>query len=274
MPELPEVETIRNNLRRGDPNTPSLLEMKVIGALILWDRTLAVPSKAEFLARLPGQKIKALDRRGKYLIFKLSNDFLLIHLRMSGDLCLSKATEPIDSYCRLALVFEDNWRLSFLDTRKFGRVWLVENPDSILRKLGPEPLDPDFDPKDFFLALQKRKRQIKPLLLDQSFLAGLGNIYTDEALFLAKVHPLTVSNTISEEHSNELFKSIRQVLSDGIKQNGSSIDWVYRGGEHQNYFFVYDRADRPCRNCESMISRIVVGQRGTHYCPVCQPQPA
>jgi formamidopyrimidine-DNA glycosylase len=118
--------------------------------------------------------------------------------------------------------------------------------------------------------MQKRKRQIKPLLLDQSFIAGMGNIYTDEALFLSRIHPLTRADQITSAQAEQLLENIRLVLKEGIIRNGASIDWVYRGGEFQNYFRVYQRTGQPCPVCGSPIERIVVGQRGTHFCPVCQ----
>jgi formamidopyrimidine-DNA glycosylase len=139
-----------------------------------------------------------------------------------------------------------------------------------LGSLGPEPLDETFTAQDLHRALHARQRQLKPLLLDQSFLAGLGNIYTDEALHLARLHPLTVSNSVSPEQSELLWRSIRQVLQEGILRNGASIDWVYRGGDYQHFFKVYQRTGNPCYNCGTPIERLVVGQRGTHYCPHCQ----
>lgn len=271
MPELPEVETIRNKLRRGADGAPSLIGMELRGASLLWERTLDTPSPVEFLARLPGQRIEEIGRRGKYFIFRLSRDHLLIHLRMSGDLLVEKQVDPLEKTCRLALFLEDNWRLSFIDTRKFGRVWLVVDPDEVVGNLGPEPLDPDFRPADLFEGLQGRRRQLKPLLLDQHFLAGMGNIYTDEALHLSKLHPRTISNQVTREQAERLWRSIRQALGEGIQHNGASIDWVYRGGDHQNYFRVYGREGEPCYGCGGEVVRTVVGQRGTYFCPVCQP---
>ena len=139
--------------------------------------------------------------------------------------------------------------------------------------LGPEPLDADFTHIELHQKLLARRRQLKPLLLDQTFIAGLGNIYTDEALHLAGLHPLTISNTIDGPQSERLWFSIRQVLQDGIDRQGASIDWVYRGGDFQNYFRVYQRTGDPCPVCDTPIQRILVGQRGTHYCSNCQPPP-
>ena len=158
----------------------------------------------------------------------------------------------------------------FNDTRKFGRVWLLTDPQSILGRLGPEPLDEAFTAREFHTRLACRKRQLKPLLLDQTFLAGLGNIYTDEALFLAKLHPLSSSNALSQGQATRLLGTIREVLNEGILHNGASIDWVYRGGEFQNHFRVYQRTGEPCLVCGTPIERILVGQRSSHFCPVCQ----
>jgi formamidopyrimidine-DNA glycosylase len=158
----------------------------------------------------------------------------------------------------------------FNDTRKFGRVWLVRDPNEVVGGLGPEPLSEEFTSQALYESLQSRRRQLKPLLLDQSFLAGLGNIYTDEALHRARLHPLTVSDSVNREQAQALWDAIREVLQEGLRRNGASIDWVYRGGEFQNYFRVYDREGQPCPVCGTMILRLVIGQRGTHVCPGCQ----
>jgi formamidopyrimidine-DNA glycosylase len=161
-------------------------------------------------------------------------------------------------------------KLVFNDTRKFGRIWLVRDPQEVVQGLGPEPLSNDFTADDLYERLHLRHRQLKPLLLDQSFLAGLGNIYTDEALHRARLHPLTLSDSLNREQAQHLWEAIREVLQEGIRRNGSSIDWVYRGGEYQNYFRVYGQAGKPCPVCGTAIERLVVGQRSTHICPNCQ----
>ncbi|MEW5870588.1 MAG: bifunctional DNA-formamidopyrimidine glycosylase/DNA-(apurinic or apyrimidinic site) lyase [Chloroflexota bacterium] len=273
MPELPEVETIRTLLSQGGPNNAPVLGQVIRNARLLWDRSLATPTPAEFLERVRGQSIDQIGRRGKYLIFYLSQDALLVHLRMSGDLLVEPADAPLAPHHRLVLDFENGLRLAFNDARKFGRVWLVADPQQVLAGLGPEPLETDFTVQTLFQALQARQRQLKPLLLDQSFLAGLGNIYVDEALHLAGLHPLALSNQVSLDQAQRLWQGIRQVLQEGIRRNGASIDWVYRGGDFQNYFRVYQRTGEPCPVCATPVERIVVGQRGTHFCPVCQPAP-
>jgi formamidopyrimidine-DNA glycosylase len=271
MPELPEVETIARNLRLGNQEQPALVGRHILGANLLWERTLMEPSPGEFRLRLVGQVIDAIGRRGKFLYFQLTRDWLLFHLRMSGDLLVRLIDTPAEFHDRLVINLEDDIQLAFNDARKFGRVWLVDEVDRVVGNLGPEPLDEGLTPDDFFTHLHATRRQLKPLLLDQTFLAGLGNIYVDEALNLAKLHPLTPSNTLTEAQAARLLDSIRTVLQDGILRNGASIDWVYRGGDFQNYFRVYQRTGEPCPACGTQIARIIVGQRGTHFCPHCQP---
>ena len=169
------------------------------------------------------------------------------------------------------LELEGEIQLVFNDARKFGRVWLVHDVNRVLGDLGPEPLDERLSQDEFYAHLNATHRQLKPLLLDQTFLAGLGNIYVDEALNLAKLHPLTHSNALTKAQSARLLDCIRLVLQEGIRRNGASIDWVYRGGDFQNYFRVYQRTGQPCPECGTLIARILVGQRGTHFCPHCQP---
>ena len=171
------------------------------------------------------------------------------------------------------LFFSQGYRLTFNDPRKFGRVWLVKNSEEVLSRLGPEPFDRDFLPETLYSMLQRKKRQLKPLLLDQTFIAGLGNIYTDESLNLACLHPSLLSSQVHEEEAHRLWWSIRETLEQGIWQNGASIDWVFRGGEFQNHFRVYGRINQPCFTCGRMIVHSVVGHRSTYYCPFCQVLP-
>lgn len=270
MPELPEVETIARMLRQGGHEDPAVVKRQILGADLLWQRTLAEPSPAEFKPRLIGQEIEDVGRRGKFLFLHLSHDWLLFHLRMSGDLLVKPVGTPPETHDRLVLKLEGDIQLVFNDARKFGRVWLVDDVDRVVGDLGPEPLDENFSAEALFDRLCATRRQLKPLLLDQTFLAGLGNIYVDEALNLAKLHPLTSAHCVSSEQAARLLVSIRSVLRDGIARNGASIDWVYRGGDFQNYFRVYQRTGKPCPECGTPVARIIVGQRGTHYCPTCQ----
>lgn len=272
MPELPEVETIARKLR------PHLLGRVIQDAELRWRRALVFPAPRKFKEWIKGQEIKEVTRRAKYFILRLSDFSLLIHLRMSGDLFIKESKIKPEKHDRLILKLlpgsssgqGKSSKLVFNDTRKFGRVWLTAHPEEVLDKLGPEPFSRNFTPEWLHGALHNRRRQLKPLLLDQTFLAGLGNIYSDEALNLAKLHPLAASDSITATQAGALHAAIRSVLKEGIRRNGASIDWVYRGGEFQNYFRVYDRADQPCPRCGAKIQRIIVGQRSTHFCPKCQ----
>jgi formamidopyrimidine-DNA glycosylase len=282
MPELPEVETIRRELR-GDPTLairegdrhgagtrePILLQ-RIQGAQLFWERTLAEPAPGEFYRRVLGQTIREIGRRGKFLLLHLDRDALLFHLRMSGDLLVEPAGAPLAPHHRLVLDLDGDRRLAFNDPRKFGRAWLVADPRAVLADLGPEPLDAAFTPDELHSRLLAHRRQLKPLLLDQTFLAGLGNIYADEALHLARLHPLALSSDLDYAAAERLWAAIRQVLEEAIARQGASIDRAYRGGDFQNYFRVYSRSGEPCPNCGTPIARIVVGQRGTHFCPNCQ----
>jgi len=291
MPELPEVETLARGLASGADN---LLGRRVARAHVAWKRTVAQPSAAEFERRIVGQIVKSIGRRGKFVVIRFDYDTLLIHLRMSGDLLTGFQKEPLGTHSRLQIWFEDAnpyprplplekgegrslrgetpppLQLSFQDPRKFGRVWLVADAESVTGALGPEPLAASLTPTRFHKMLASRKRQLKPLLLDQTFLAGLGNIYVDEALWEARLNPLTAASKVGKPQAAALLRGIRKVLAEGIRRNGASIDWVYRGGEFQNHFKVYQRDGEHCPRCGTKIKRIVLGQRGTHYCPRCQ----
>jgi formamidopyrimidine-DNA glycosylase len=265
MPELPEVETISRSLR------PALVGRTILGAQLLWKRSLAVPSAGKFLSGVAGQTIQAVTRRAKFIHLRLTDASLIVHLRMSGDLALVPGKPAPGKHDRLLLVLSGEATLVFTDARKFGRVWLLPDPEDLFAGLGPEPLADDFTPDWLYCSLQARRRQLKPLLLDQGFLAGLGNIYTDEALHAARLHPLTSSEAVSPEQAGALWAAIRAVLAEGIRRNGASIDWVYRGGDFQNHFRVYGRVGEACPECGTTIVRLVIGQRGTHVCPQCQP---
>ena len=265
MPELPEVETIARKLR------PELVGKSILKADLLWSRTLATPTPAKFNKQIQGQEIHAVGRRAKYFVMELTDYHLFVHLRMSGDLYIKEVDATPEKHDRLVLTLTPNGKkLVFNDTRKFGRVWLVQEPDKVIGGLGPEPLSEEFTAQMLYEDLHSRHRRLKPLLLDQSFLAGMGNIYTDEALHKARLHPLASSDSVNREQAQALWEAIREVLQEGIRRNGASIDWVYRGGEFQNYFRVYDRKGQPCPVCGTAIERLVVGQRGTHICPNCQ----
>jgi formamidopyrimidine-DNA glycosylase len=189
---------------------------------------------------------------------------------MSGDLLVVNGDAPKDKHAHTVFHFRSGHSLRFSDTRKFGKVFLVGRMEEVTGDLGPEPLERGFTPKKLGKMLAGRHRQLKPLLLDQTFIAGIGNIYADEALHLAKLHPLRRSDSLAPAEVRALWKGIRRALQAGLRHNGASIDRVYRGGGFQNYFRVYDRAGELCFNCGTPIRRIVVGQRSTYFCPHCQ----
>ena len=275
MPELPEVETIARRLRA------EIVGLTITQADVRWSRTVAAPSVRRFKQQIRGQVIRDVGRRAKFLRLQLSDYELLVHLRMSGDLALRRGPALLDRHDRLILSLEPPGparpaappcSLVFNDMRKFGRVWLTADPGQVTGNLGPEPLGEDFTPEWLAQALRGRRRQLKPLLLDQTFIAGLGNIYTDEALHRAGLHPLTLSDSLTPRQARRLHAAIQATLQEGILRNGASFDRVYRGGDFQNYFRVYDREGKPCPVCGTPIQRLVVGQRGTHICPHCQKE--
>ncbi len=277
MPELPEVETIVRALQKGGRGCNSVAGRTIVSADVRWEKSIACPGVEEFRKQIKGQTIESVGRRGKFLVFELGKHRLLIHLRMSGDIRVESdkngqgMARPLTTHDRVSLTLNDGNRMVFNDPRKFGRMWLIEGEHAELTKLGLEPLDKKITATQFHRLLQTKKRQLKPLLLDQTFLAGVGNIYADESLHLAKLHPLRSSESLIEAEAGRLLDAIRSVMRESIKRNGASIDWAYRGGVFQNQFKVYQRTGEPCLVCGTPIERITVGQRGTHLCPKCQP---
>ena len=269
MPELPEVETIRQRLRRGPP---SLVGQRIERVSLRWPRHIVAPSVSTFRRRMRGRTIQEVERRGKFVLFPLDEGVLAIHLMMSGDLRLAEPDAPRERFDHTVFLLESGWQLRFSDSRKFGRVFLLRDSDELLGHLGPEPLSDGFDAAALGRVLSARHRPLKPLLLDQSAIAGIGNIYADEALHRAKLHPLRRSDSLSRAETGALWRGIRQALEAGLRHNGASIDWVYRGGDFQNHFEVYGRAGEPCPRCGTAIIRIMVGQRSTHLCLSCQPE--
>lgn len=264
MPELPEVETIVRGLRGP------LIGRTFTGVTVTWPNSIKTPVP-ELKGRLPGQRIEAMSRRGKYLQFHLSaGDALLIHLKMSGELLVEPAAEPLHPHVRTIFDLDNEHQLRFKDTRKFGRVYLVADPHEVVGNLGPEPLADDFTSQDFRMLFQKRSGRLKPLLLNQEFMAGVGNIYADESCFIAGLDPRRQVDTLSPAELERLYQAIRQTLEAGIRHKGASFDQVYRGGEFQNHFQVYGRANEPCLKCGTAIQRIVLGSRSTHFCAQCQ----
>src|SRR5258706_4491221 len=202
MPELPEVETFVRQLK------PALVGKTILSADLRWNRTLAIPSPKKFKEQIAGQKILDVGRRAKYLNIQLKDFNLIIHLRMSGDLLFRNSTIRPTKHDRLILKLSGNKSLAFNDTRKFGRVWFTANIEEVLGKLGPEPFSKEFTPQWLHTALHNKKRQLKPLLLDQTFLARFGNIYTDEALHMSKLHPVAPSDSVTPNQAEALHEAI------------------------------------------------------------------
>ena len=279
MPELPEVETIVRRLRDGTNDSPPLQGQTIENVEIAWERIIDTPAPEVFQRELQGKTILGANRRGKYLHFPLSEGHLIGHLRMSGDMHVEPrvnddgSPRQAEQFSQVQINLTSPWRLVFKSVRKFGRLWLVEDSQSVLGKLGPEPLGPELDPDILYRRLHTHHRQIKPLLLDQTFVAGLGNIYTDESLFKAKIHPLRSSDSLSKKEAKALYYAIREVLELGIEKFGASLDWIYRGGEFQNHFKIHQRKGEPCPVCGTTILKMTVGQRGTYVCPTCQTRP-
>ena len=274
MPELPEVQTIVNDL-----NTADLIGLTISGAKVFWPRSIAEPSPTSFCRRIKGQRFTAVRRRGKYLVFELNAGYtLLLHLRMSGRLHLVAAASPRIKHEHVILSFDDGRQLRFHDPRKFGRLNLVKDPAKILDRLGPEPLTPGFTAQTLGRLLKNRKRILKPLLLDQTFIAGLGNIYVDEALWEARLHPCRLASTLSNPEIKALRLAIPRVLKRGLKNLGTSLGTgkanfysvANRRGRNKDQLKVFRRTDLPCPRCKATIERLMVGQRSTHICPICQ----
>ncbi len=265
MPELPEVETIVQGLQGP------LLGRTFTNVIVLWPNSIKTPL-TNLRTDLPSNQIVALTRRAKYLQFHLSSGkTLFIHLKMSGDLLVEPSDTPLHRHIRTIFDLDNQHQLRFKDMRKFGRVYLVDDVNEVVRNLGPEPLADDFTVSDFCRIFENRRGRLKPMLLNQSIIAGLGNIYSDESCFLAGLHPQRSVDTLSGQDLTRLYQAIRDVLQEGIVLKGASLDEVYRGGEFQNHFRVYSRTKKPCLRCETPIERIVLGGRSTHFCPVCQP---
>ena len=270
MPELPEVQTVVNYLTKH-----------IVGKSILsinspnkYTRVFGSCTLNECNRFLLKKRIEIIRRRGKYIIFDLNQGHLLYHLRMTGKLILQLPKAEDIKYVSAKLSFDDNSELFFKDVRKFGRIYFCNNLDMLENKLGIEPLSKEFTSDYLFYHLQKKNRQIKPLLLDQSFIAGLGNIYVDEALWYAGIHPLSIASTISNKQSKKLHEGIQSVLLNAIAAKGTTIiNFSYGDNDSGNYkdqLKIFGKENRPCPGCGNPIKKIKVAQRGTHFCPKCQ----
>lgn len=275
MPELPEVETYVRELE------PLLGGRRILAAEVRWQRTIAGPTPEEFVARIVGQRFVTFGRRAKYMLLGLDEgDTLIVHLRMTGHMYVKAAAEAPDAHTHVLFDLDDGRRVHYQDPRKFGRMWLTSQPEMILRKLGPEPLSDAFSGEELAGKLAGRKAAIKALLLDQALTAGVGNIYADEALFRAGLHPLRPGGSLTPGEVERLRQAVAAVLTAGIAAAGSSLggsslqNYSRPGGQTGNFqeeHRVFRRTGQPCLTCGAPIERIVVGQRSTHFCPNCQP---
>ncbi len=280
MPELPEVETVARDLR------PRIVGATIAAARCTWARTLRTHDPEAFALAVAGRTIESVGRRAKLLVIGLSGDVALtIHLKMTGQLFVVPAGARQDPYVRLVLAFEDGRELRFRDIRKFGKVGLYERDpatgelvierggSAVFAAIGPEPLDDAFTLRDFRRRVRARRGRLKPLLLDQSFLAGVGNIYADEALWLARLHPLRSAPSLRPDDERRLYEAIRAILAEAVERRGSSVDDYTApdgDGEMQERLQVYQRTGDPCPRCGRPVRRIVVGARSTHFCSWCQ----
>ncbi len=270
MPELPEVETVVRGLRAP-------LIGRVAGAIWYdWGKTIRTPDPDSFAARIAGQTFRAVERRAKYIVCHLDHDLLVVHLKMTGRLYVIAAhqTHDADRWVHFRLDLDGGQQLRFSDARKFGFVALVGTLDELTHDLGPEPLEDAFTLEVMRARLVRHRKAIKALLLDQTFVAGVGNIYADESLWRARIHPLTQADALTEAQIGALYIALRESLAAGIDYEGASINWYRKPdgttGEAQNHFSAYDQAGQPCPRCGTPIVKIRAAGRGTHFCPSCQ----
>ena len=267
MPELPEVETVTQSVRKH------LINKKFNLLAVNWGKTLHNFTPIDFENKIKGKSIKDVYRRAKYIIIDLNDNLLAIHLRMTGKLYATNTLDLNKKHVSLYLKFNNKY-LVFEDTRKFGRFFLYNNMNYLNNKLGIEPLSDTFTESWIQKHMKSKNRQIKALLLDQSFICGLGNIYVDEALWDAKIHPLAISSSISNKKLSKLRDGIRTVLRESIKLGGTTIrdytyDYTYVGNYGLN-LNVFGKQGENCTRCNSIIKKVKIVQRGTHYCPKCQ----
>jgi len=271
MPELPEVERIARGLEQA------LLGQCLKGVTVRWPGVVARPEAKALEERLPGHRLEEVRRRGKMILLRFPPWWLAIHLRMTGQLQVRPGRDPsleADRHVHLWFDF-DHTILYYRDMRKFGRLWLVSDLAEATGQLGLEPLSPEFTPSALARILKTHRRQVKPLLLDQRLIAGLGNIYVDESLWRAQLHPLRLAHTLRDEEISRLHGAIQHVLLQAIDHGGTTLrdyrDAHDEKGRHQEALAVYGRAGLPCPRCGAPIVYIRAGGRGTHLCPICQP---
>jgi formamidopyrimidine-DNA glycosylase len=274
VPELPEVETVVRMIR------PRLCERRIESCDVRWERTLGGLDRRSFARAVVGSRVSRVWRRAKFIVADLERDgrssgALVGHLRMTGRMHVEPKSFDPGPYVKVTLALDDGRSFHFIDVRKFGRLWYAKHSDEQLGDLGIEPLSDEFTSEWLFRALRSKRRMLKPLLLDQSFIAGLGNIYVDESLHRAGIHPLARSDRITRARASRLRDEIRATLEEAIAREGSSFDVFYRTpegnpGSYQDEFKAYGRDGEPCSKCGAPIVRIVVAQRGTHVCKRCQ----
>jgi formamidopyrimidine-DNA glycosylase len=274
MPELPEVQTIVDELNAAD-----MVGKKILAADVFWHKTLACPDLVTFQAQIVNQAIRQIYRRGKFIVFKLTDYTLLVHLRMTGQFSISSNNgKKVLKHERLRLLLNDQRLLCYVDQRKFGKWELLKDPYQRLSELGIEPLSEQFTLVVFKQLVEAARGQVKPFLLNQHFVAGLGNIYVDEALWLAKIHPQRLVHTLNQKEIAALHRVIPLVLNTGLANKGTSLGTKRdnyatlhgKRGSNQQQLNVFRREDQPCPRCSTHIRRIVVAQRGTHLCDTCQ----
>ena len=275
MPELPEVETYLREL------APDLDGRQITHARVYWPRTIALPSAPEFEIAIAGARFADFARRGKYMLFGLDDPrTLIVHLRMTGKLYLAPAGTAPSKHEHVVLDLDDGRSLHFQDPRKFGRMWLTPDPAAVLSALGPEPFGPEFAAAYLVAKLAGRTASVKALLLDQRIVAGVGNIYADEALYCARLHPARPAGSLSADEISRLHAAVLDVLARAIERCGSSLgrsnlqNYSRPGGGQggfQEEHSVFRRTGQPCPRCGHPIERMVIAQRSSHYCPVCQP---
>lgn len=273
MPEMPEVETVRRTLI-------PLVKGKTIKKVTLWYPKIVATDHKKFVTELPGKKIIDIDRYAKYLIFRLSDNLTIVsHLRMEGKYHLVASSDvPKDKHDHVQFEFTDGTALRYNDMRKFGRMQLIltgtERQVTGIGKLGVEPNSPEFTDQYFISHLKRKKKNIKNTLLDQTVVAGLGNIYVDEVLWRAKIHPLSKANALPEDKVKELRKDINEIITEAIKLHGTTVHTYLDAngdvGGFQNKLQVYGHVDEPCPNCQTKFEKIKVNGRGTTFCPHCQ----
>lgn len=273
MPELPEVETIKRSLEK------KITGQTIADVEVFYPKIVPTHRPHQFKEQLVGRTIEKLGRRGKYLLVHLSGGFTLVmHLRMTGRLVLIKNREQLPKYTHVLFRLGNQTVLAFADMRKFGRINLVSSEElknlAGLKDLGPEPLGEEFTLEYLTKELNRRRTKIKPLLLDQTFVAGLGNIYADEALFLAKIHPERPAGDLKPQEITALYHAIIEALQQGINNRGTSISDYVDGegniGNNQNMLNAYSREGEHCPRCAAIITRKKVAGRSSYFCPKCQ----